>query len=378
MQLILILSFLIFLYHLINVNSKFSIVIFAGILFLLNFNNENEQEYSIPQIFKVFGIIATFYLGWHELVQIKTSQEENTKVSLLNVKMTENKLENETFTAMLKILASPHLEVRVGGIYALENLARTNKDFYWPVLHTLISYIKIYRSIDTNYKNPSRNENIQTDIQAILNFIAEGQYDIPHNRSDIIDLSHVHLANVELSGSKLAYVNFEGSSLENVNFNGADLTEANFKNTTFKNTSFANTNLTQANFTNTKFTEVDFLGADLTSTQFGNAIFNDRKKNYIWLFAEAKLANVDFCLGFDTEKRDTIEKCALGLMCNDFRLSKLFNTTKLPEELGACNFKVHQDPSDLMFKEAIKSGNLASIPSSIPGRIIYKRVPSSI
>lgn len=168
MQLILILSFLIFLYHLINVNSKFSIVIFAGILFLLNFNNGNEQEYSISQIFKVFGIIATFYLGWHELVQIKTSQEENIKVSLLNVKMTEYKLENEAFAAMLKILASPHLEVRVGGIYALENLARTNKDFYWPVIHTLISYIKIYRSIGANYKNPSRNEYIQTDIQAIL------------------------------------------------------------------------------------------------------------------------------------------------------------------------------------------------------------------
>lgn len=186
------------------------------------------------------------------------------------------------------------------------------------------------------------------------------------------------MANVELSGSKLAYVNFEDSALENVNFNGADLTEANFKNAIFKNTSFANTNLTQANFTNTKFTEVDFLGADLTSSKFGNAIFNDRKKNYIWLFAEAKLANVNFCLGFDTEKRDTIEKCASGLICNDFRISKLFNTTKLPEELGACNFKVHQDPSDLMFKEAIKSGNLASIPNAIAGRIIYKRVPSSI
>lgn len=379
-QVILIISFLIFLYHLINTNSKFSIVwlvgIFTGMLFLLNSNNDNDPGYPFIQFFKVFGVIATFFLGWQELELIRINQNQNIQVNLLNMKMTESKLENETFAAMLKTLTSPQLEVRVGGIYALENLARTNKDFYWPVLHTLISYVKTHRSIEPNDKKFPYNKNIQTDIQAILNFVVEGQYDMPHTHTDSLDLSHIHLLNVDLSGGKLAYVNFEGSILKNVDFNGADLTGANFRNATLRNIHFTNSKLIQANFNSAKLAEVNFLGANLESSQFGNALFSDRKKNYSSLFSDAKLASVNFCVGFDTEKRDLIFECASGLMCTDFKFSKLFNTTKLPEDLNSCNFVINQDPTELKIREAIKSGNLASIPSSIGGRVIYKRIPS--
>ncbi len=110
---------------------------------------------------------------------------------------------------------------------------------------------------------------------------------------------------------------------------------------------------------------------------FGKAIFNDRKKNYTWLFSDAKLTGVNFCNGFDPKKRDLIFECASGLTCNDFKFSKLFNTTKLPEELSYCNFVMNQDPSELKIRETIKNGSLASIPSSIGGRVIYKRIPSA-
>lgn len=377
---ILLISFLIFLYYLISTNSKFSIVwlvgVFTVMLFLLNSNNENEQEYPIIQLFKIFGVVATFYLGWQELEQIRTNQNQNIQVNLVNMKMTENKLENETFAAMLKTLASPQLEVRVGGIYVLENLARTNKDFYWPVLHTLISYVKTHRSIDLNDKKLAYNENIQTDIQAILNFITEGEYDMPHTGTDSLDLSHIYLINVDLSGGRLSYVNFEGSILKNVDFSGADLTGANFRNATLKNIYFANSRLIQANFNSTKLTEVNFLGANLDSSQFGNAIFGDRKEHFGPLFSDAKLPGVNFCVGFDTEKRDLIFECASGLMCKDFKFSNLFNTTKFPKNLSSCNFVINQDSTELKIRNAVKSGNLASIPSSIGGRVIYKRVPS--
>lgn len=139
---------------------------------------------------------------------------------------------------------------------------------------------------------------------------------------------------------------------------------------------FSNADLTQSNFTNAKLTRVDFLAANLESSKFGKANFIDGKKNYTWLFSDVKLAGADFCLGFDTEKRDSIFECASGLKCNDFKFSKLFNTTRLPEELTSCNFVINQDPNELKIREAIKSGNLAAIPSSIGGRVIYKRIPS--
>lgn len=372
--------FLIFLYQVISANYKFSLVWFVGILtltlFLISSNNENEQGESLIRFFKAFGVVATFYLGGQELEQIRTNGNQSLQANILNLKITESKLENETFAAMLNTLASPQLEVRVGGIYALENLARTNKDFYWPVLHTLISYVKNHRSIDSNDKRLPYNEKIQTDIQAILNFVVEGEYDMPHTTSDSLDLSHIHLVNVDLSRGKLAYVNFEGSILENIDFNGADLTEANFRNSNLSNVHFSNADLTQSNFTNAKLTRVDFLAANLESSKFGKANFIDGKKNYTWLFSDVKLAGANFCLGFDTEKRDSIFECASGLKCNDFKLSKLFNTTKLPEELTSCNFVINQDPNELKIREAIKSGNLAAIPSSIGGRVIYKRIPS--
>ncbi|MDQ5970161.1 MAG: hypothetical protein QG593_678, partial [Patescibacteria group bacterium] len=158
------------------------------------------------KIFTVFGVIGTFYLGWQQLNLIRLNENQNLQVNLLDMKLTENKIENETFASMLNTLASPQFEVRVGGIYALENLARTNISFYWPVLHTLVSYVKTHSSI-TNHVS-SKQDNIQADIQAILSFAAEGQYDIPHKYTDGIDLSYINLNNINFSGGKLAYANF--------------------------------------------------------------------------------------------------------------------------------------------------------------------------
>ena len=364
------------MYQLIN-NNPSTIIwlggIIIGILLFLNPSAERKETVNyIFKIFTVFGVIGTFYLGWQNLNLIRLNQDQNLQVNLLNMKLTENKIENETFASMLSTLASPQLEVRVGGIYALESLARTNISFYWPVLHTLISYVKTHQSITINA--PDKQNNIQEDIQAILSFAAEGQYDSPHEHHDSIDLSHTNLNNIDLSGGKLAYANFEGSVLKNIDFNGSNLLNANFRNATLINTVFANANLQQANFTNTKLINVNFLAADLQYSMFGSAIFSNIEQDNVFCLADAKLASANFCTGFDPEKRDIdiVNKCSSGLTCDSFKLSKLFNTTQLPTELKYCNFTINKDPVVSQFQEAIKSGHFESIPNSIPGRVIYK------
>ena len=110
-------------------------------------NLTTAKRAIIFEIFTVIGIIFTFltssvglylgYLSWQ-------SQREDSR---LNMQISVDSMDNKTFSGMLHTLESSQLQVRVGGIYSLENLARANPRFYWPTVHVLTSYVKTYYSV---------------------------------------------------------------------------------------------------------------------------------------------------------------------------------------------------------------------------------------
>ena len=48
----------------------------------------------------------------------------------------------ERFTRAIEQLGSDKMEVRLGGIYALERIANDSDKDYWPIMETLTAYVR--------------------------------------------------------------------------------------------------------------------------------------------------------------------------------------------------------------------------------------------
>jgi hypothetical protein len=84
----------------------------------------------------------------------------------------------ERFTRAVDQLGNASLDVRLGGIYALERLARESRDDHGPIIEILTAYIRehtrsVHQDRRTDTENSGRVEtHIATDVQAALTVLA--------------------------------------------------------------------------------------------------------------------------------------------------------------------------------------------------------------
>jgi uncharacterized protein YjbI with pentapeptide repeats len=126
--------------------------------------------------------------------------------------------------------------VRIGGIYALEQIARESRELHWPVIEVLTAFIREHRS-----------PNVPTEIQAALTVIGRRRIDQDQAPLDLhsallpsVDLREAHLEGAKLEGAHLEgadlrYVRLERSRLgeahlEGARLEGARLEEADLRN----------------------------------------------------------------------------------------------------------------------------------------------------
>lgn len=342
-------------------------------------NTTTAKKHIIFEIFTVIGIICTFLTSLAGLYLGYLSWRSQREDSHLNMQISVDLMDNKTFSGMLHTLESSQLQVRVGGIYSLENLARANPRFYWPTVYVLTSYVKTYYPVSKGTFN--QNER-REDLQAIANFLSEGMYDVPHTDNDVVDLSYTSLSNVDFSSGKLAYANFEGSILNNINFNRADLLEANFSHTTLTYPKYYGSSLKEANFTGASLINPKFSAADLQNSKFGGTVFDFKDTDIVdraTFFEGTNLSGANFCDIFDPTTGKIMEKCASNLPCDIFREARVFDTTELPAGIiQRCHISVETDPQRIedekKIKEAIKANNPNLLPQGGSGRLIYKPI----
>ncbi len=129
--------------------------------------------------------------------------------------------------------------MRLGGIYALERIARDSTRDHPTVMEVLSAYIRIHVP---SAKCPPVSGLRAADVQAILTVI--GRRD---TRKDLDRLA--------LNDTCLIEENVSGANFTNVDFSGSNLTGANL----------THLNLSGADLTNANLTGADLTGADLTN-----------------------------------------------------------------------------------------------------------------
>jgi hypothetical protein len=219
--------------------------------------------------------LATAFFTWQ---QLKVSRENHT---------------TEQFTKAVDHLGSEQMDVRVGGIYALERIARASKrgQERGPILEILTSYVRQHAQKDSpqvqngsvmrawfsglmvpkegngqqNYSDPSKIPPLDADVDAALlvlarRLFAKDDVDLQLARTD---LRRTMLAMPKVKVAQLSRVNLQEALLPGSNLQDADLTAADLWQADFRWSNLQGAKLCNAYLREAKLCEAELQGADL-------------------------------------------------------------------------------------------------------------------
>src|SRR5208283_6189907 len=113
-----------------------------------HFDRVNEARKTLATILGGLAFLVGGFFTWQSL---KVAQE--------NLKVSQKGQITDRFTKAIEQLGAvdgsgkKKLEVRLGGIYALEGIANESKELHWPIMEVLCTYVR------ENAPAPSRGEN---------------------------------------------------------------------------------------------------------------------------------------------------------------------------------------------------------------------------
>jgi len=151
------------------------------------------------------------------------------------------RLLTDRFNKAIELLGSDKLQIRLGGIYALERIAQDSERDHWTVMETLCAFVREQtrgpkrkvaapengEPLDEEGKEPPPREMFEppdTDVRAALTIMGrrgEERRQWERKEEKRLDLQGAHLECADLQGAHLEHANLGGAHLE-----GADLREA--------------------------------------------------------------------------------------------------------------------------------------------------------
>jgi uncharacterized protein YjbI with pentapeptide repeats len=184
----------------------------------------------------------------------------------------------DRYTKAIEQLGSDKLDIRIGGIYALERIARDSARDHPTVMEVLTAFIREHSYDLWDQENPIRTADLgppRADVQAATTVIAR--------RNHTRDIRPLDLSRANLSQAKLSQVNLHGADLAGailhkaaiafVDLGDADLTRADLTGATFVVVELTRANLTEANLTHAAFTRADLMRANLRGAQLADTSF---------------------------------------------------------------------------------------------------------
>ena len=156
-------------------------------------------------------------------------------------------------------LGSDKLVVRLGGIYALEGVMNTSKQYGQPVLEALSAFVRDSTSTNEGDGPPA------TDVQAALTVIGRRKV-VGH-----VNLAGAHIPHANMFEANLQDVYFFNANLARAYIFRADLTNAHLRNANLRNANLTGADLRYTDLTNADLTETDLRGATVTQAQLDQA-----------------------------------------------------------------------------------------------------------
>jgi uncharacterized protein YjbI with pentapeptide repeats len=140
----------------------------------------------------------------------------------------------ERFMRAVEQLGHPTLDVRLGGIYSLERLARESRENHGPVMEILAAYVREHAPWPARAAGGPGGPRARpaTDVQAALTIL--GRRILAHDTDAPIALGHTALAGASLTGAHLERALLSGANLEGADLFKAQLDAADLEGTSLR------------------------------------------------------------------------------------------------------------------------------------------------
>jgi len=150
----------------------------------------------------------------------------NFTLSRRTFELTEQGQVTDRFTKAIEQLGSDKLDVRIGGIYALERVARDSEKDHPAVMEVLTAFIREHSREQlppSGAGSQDHEPSTRPDVQAAVTVVGrrDAQRDILP-----IDLTRADLTSANLTGTHLTGANLSLANLTRANLTGANLTRA--------------------------------------------------------------------------------------------------------------------------------------------------------
>src|SRR5258705_5208047 len=170
----------------------------------------------------------------------------------------------DRYTKAIEQLGSDNLGVRVGGIYALERIARDSARDHPTVMEMLTAFIRENSHEQRPQPDPGSKERFRRrDIQAAVDVV--GRREVKH------DIRRIHLARAHLMGANLRAADLAGANLIRVYLDRAHLRGANLTGANLTGAKLIRADLTGAKLAGADLAGADLAGADLAGADLAGA-----------------------------------------------------------------------------------------------------------
>lgn len=179
----------------------------------------------------------------------------------------------DRYSKAIDQLGSDHLDMRIGGIYALEGVARDSPRDHAAVMDVLSAFVRVRSRMRHQVRDAAKDTQgqqlNQPDVQAAVTVIARRD---TARDGHCIDLSYANLDVADLKGAKLHGAKLTGASFWSADLRGADLSDAEL----YAYTNLSSAHLNGADLSGAKvwgscFDDADLDGANLTGVVFDAA-----------------------------------------------------------------------------------------------------------
>lgn len=243
---------------------------------------------TVLLLIAVLGLGVGLYHVWQALTAHQAVQQDTANVDRERERATR-------YTFAVAQLGDDKTEVRLGGIYALEQIAQESDKDYQQCIDVLAAYIRRNAPwmppqaaiqpaesqeapVSGGAKARPRTRPPVTaaasvavvqpkdEIQAALNVLRHRRHHFPDKESFLIDLSRTDLRGVDISGIHLEGASLRGANLANANLAGAHLNHAHLEGVDLRGAYLVKVNLEGAHLES-----ADLRGADLTVAMLTDA-----------------------------------------------------------------------------------------------------------
>ncbi|MFD7978783.1 pentapeptide repeat-containing protein [Streptomyces sp. NPDC059071] len=199
----------------------------------------------------------------------------------------EGQITNRFNTAVVN-LGSNSVDVRLGGIYALERIMKDSAEDQPSVVSVLSAYVRRHAPVPPTAPAPA------PDVQAAMNVLVRRRPDLDGGVA--VDLSRTALPNWKPSHvDEARSIQLPNAVLTGADLSGADLASAVMPGAFFDGAKLTSATLADADLTTATLNDADlggasFWGADLENAEFGGSDLHDA------VLFESKLRGAIFCL----------------------------------------------------------------------------------